>query len=257
MISGSSKRPPISAAPGTGTAIPARPATSRATSTCRCSKRPATCRCANMRRRPRSTSIAAASAALRPLRACLFQTVITRMGWQEQEARWLVETDRGDRIRARFVIMAGGPLSRPKLPGIPGIESFKGHSFHTSRWDYAYTGGDCRGRSDRPRRQARRHHRHRRDRDPVRPASRPLGQGALRLPAHAVLGRRARQPADRSDWARASSLAGSASAWTISPPYLGRAVRAGSGAATAGPACSATSAAPRRQTQPVTSIEER
>ncbi|MET4272029.1 cation diffusion facilitator CzcD-associated flavoprotein CzcO [Bradyrhizobium sp. F1.2.2] len=75
----------------------------------------------------------------------LFQTVITRMEWQEQEAIWLVETDRGDCIRARFVILAGGPLSRPKLPDIPGIESFKGHSFHTSRWDYAYTGGTAEG----------------------------------------------------------------------------------------------------------------
>ncbi|UQR66794.1 NAD(P)/FAD-dependent oxidoreductase [Bradyrhizobium sp. C-145] len=75
----------------------------------------------------------------------LFQTIISRMEWQEQEARWLVETDRGDRIRARFVILAGGPLSRPKLPGIPGIETFKGHSFHTSRWDYDYTGGTAEG----------------------------------------------------------------------------------------------------------------
>jgi cyclohexanone monooxygenase len=57
----------------------------------------------------------------------------------------LVETDRDDQIRARFVILAGGPLSRPKLPGIPGIESFKGHSFHTSRWDYGYTGGNSNG----------------------------------------------------------------------------------------------------------------
>jgi cyclohexanone monooxygenase len=41
--------------------------------------------------------------------------------------------------------MANGPLNRPKLPGIPGVESFKGHSFHTSRWDYEYTGGDNYG----------------------------------------------------------------------------------------------------------------
>jgi cyclohexanone monooxygenase len=75
----------------------------------------------------------------------LFQTVISRMQWREEEARWLVETDRGDSIRARFVILAGGPLSRPKLPGIPGIESFRGHSFHTSRWDYDYTGGNAEG----------------------------------------------------------------------------------------------------------------
>ena len=55
-------------------------------------------------------------------------------------------------MRARFVVMANGPLHRPKLPGIPGIETFKGHSFHTSRWDYDYTGGDSDGEPDRPRR---------------------------------------------------------------------------------------------------------
>ena len=48
------------------------------------------------------------------------------------------------RMRARFVVMSNGPLNRPKLPGIPGIDTFKGHTFHTSRWDYAYTGGDYR-----------------------------------------------------------------------------------------------------------------
>ena len=57
----------------------------------------------------------------------------------------MVATNRGDAFRARFVCMANGPLSRPKLPGIPGVETFAGHSFHTSRWDYAYTGGDTNG----------------------------------------------------------------------------------------------------------------
>ena len=76
--------------------------------------------------------------------AC-FQTEVTRMRWDEEDARWIVETNRGDAMRARFVVMSNGPLNRPKLPGIPGIESFKGHSFHTSRWDYAYTGGDSNG----------------------------------------------------------------------------------------------------------------
>lgn len=75
----------------------------------------------------------------------LFQTTITGMRWLDDEARWLVETDRGDALRASHVIVAGGPLSLPKLPGIPGVETFKGHSFHTSRWDYAYTGGDSYG----------------------------------------------------------------------------------------------------------------
>ncbi|MBX3491003.1 NAD(P)/FAD-dependent oxidoreductase [Parvibaculum sp.] len=73
----------------------------------------------------------------------LFQTEVQEMRWDEEAARWIVHTNRGDAIRARFVVTASGPLHRPKLPGIPGIESFKGHSFHTSRWDYEYTGGDC------------------------------------------------------------------------------------------------------------------
>ena len=76
--------------------------------------------------------------------AC-FQTEITEIRWLKDEARWLVSTHRGDAIRARFVVMSNGPLNRPKLPGIAGIETFAGHSFHTSRWDYAYTGGDSEG----------------------------------------------------------------------------------------------------------------
>lgn len=77
--------------------------------------------------------------------ACL-QTSITNLTWEEETKRWIVETDRGDRMRARYVAMANGPLSRPKLPGITGINDFKGHTFHTSRWDYAYTGGDSHGK---------------------------------------------------------------------------------------------------------------
>ncbi|HAC79274.1 MAG TPA: monooxygenase, partial [Deltaproteobacteria bacterium] len=76
--------------------------------------------------------------------AC-FQTEVTAMDWDEETNRWIVSTNRGDRMRARFVCMANGPLHRPKLPGIPGVSSFKGHTFHTSRWDYAYTGGDSTG----------------------------------------------------------------------------------------------------------------
>jgi len=77
--------------------------------------------------------------------AC-FQTEIREIVWLEDEQRWLVTTNRDDAMKARFVVMSNGPLNRPKLPGIPGIEGFKGHSFHTSRWDYAYTGGSNEGR---------------------------------------------------------------------------------------------------------------
>ncbi len=79
----------------------------------------------------------------------LFQTRVKSLDWDEGEKRWILSTDRKDRLRARFVVMALGPASRPKLPGIPGIETFEGHSFHTSRWDYAYTGGDTTGNLDR------------------------------------------------------------------------------------------------------------
>jgi cyclohexanone monooxygenase len=78
-------------------------------------------------------------------KGALFQTEVTAMRWDEGAARWIVETNRGDALRARFVVMANGPLHRPKLPGIAGIGSFKGHSFHTSRWDYEYTGGTNEG----------------------------------------------------------------------------------------------------------------
>jgi cation diffusion facilitator CzcD-associated flavoprotein CzcO len=76
--------------------------------------------------------------------ACL-QTEVQDLRWDEAASRWIISTNRGDAMRARFVVMANGPLHRPKLPGIPGVETFKGHSFHTSRWDYAYTGGDSNG----------------------------------------------------------------------------------------------------------------
>jgi cation diffusion facilitator CzcD-associated flavoprotein CzcO len=76
----------------------------------------------------------------------LLQTGVTELRWEEASARWIVRTDRGDAFRAQFVAMANGPLSRPKLPGIPGINEFRGYTFHTSRWDYRYTGGDSTGK---------------------------------------------------------------------------------------------------------------
>ncbi len=81
-------------------------------------------------------------------RDALFQTQITELRWNDASSRWRVRTDRGDHFHARFVCMANGPLNRPKLPGVPGIESYQGHSFHTSRWDYVYTGGNSYGYLD-------------------------------------------------------------------------------------------------------------
>jgi cation diffusion facilitator CzcD-associated flavoprotein CzcO len=74
-----------------------------------------------------------------------FQTNVTGMAWNDQTGRWDVTTDRGDHLHARFVLLGTGPIARAKLPDIPGIATFQGRSFHTSRWDYDYTGGDRTG----------------------------------------------------------------------------------------------------------------
>ncbi|HIF98416.1 MAG TPA: NAD(P)/FAD-dependent oxidoreductase [Myxococcales bacterium] len=76
--------------------------------------------------------------------AC-FQTKVTELRWDENINRWIISTNRGDHMQAHYVCMALGVLNQPKLPGVPGIENFKGHTFHASRWDYAYTGGDADG----------------------------------------------------------------------------------------------------------------
>lgn len=79
---------------------------------------------------------------------CL-HTEVHEIRWNPVESRWIISTDRGDRIRARFVAMANGYLQKPKLPGIPGITDFSGHAFHTSRWDYDYTGLELAALSDK------------------------------------------------------------------------------------------------------------
>jgi len=71
----------------------------------------------------------------------LFQTDVTGAVWDEAALRWQVTTSRGDQLSSRFLVLAGGILHKAKLPGIAGIEDFVGKAFHTSRWDYSYTGG--------------------------------------------------------------------------------------------------------------------
>jgi cation diffusion facilitator CzcD-associated flavoprotein CzcO len=75
----------------------------------------------------------------------LLSTEVTAVVWNDETKRWTITTNRGDQFHAKFVAMGTGPLHRPKLPGIDGINSFIGHTFHTSRWDYDYTGGDQHG----------------------------------------------------------------------------------------------------------------
>ena len=132
-------------APGIGTATPAQCATPQPWSTCRCSRRRATCR-------PRSMCTPEILDHCRRIGNhfdlydnAVLSTEVTALDWDDTAKRWIIRTNRGDEMRAKFVAMGTGPLHRPKLPGIPGIETFEGHSFHTSRWDYEYTGGNPAG----------------------------------------------------------------------------------------------------------------
>ena len=70
----------------------------------------------------------------------VFNTTVTETRWEKSDQLWHVKTDQGDVMRAQFVICANGTLAKPKLSAIAGMEDFAGHSFHTSRWDYDYTG---------------------------------------------------------------------------------------------------------------------
>ena len=74
----------------------------------------------------------------------LFHTCVNALRWDESIKRWRISTDRGDDLRARFIIMAMGPINTPKVPHVPGLEDFQGKIFHTARWDYEYTGGNQR-----------------------------------------------------------------------------------------------------------------
>ncbi len=79
----------------------------------------------------------------------VFQTTVTSTTWHEDEGLWHLTTDRGDKMKARFVVCANGTLTKPKLARIAGMESFVGHSFHTSRWDWAYTGSNLENLRDK------------------------------------------------------------------------------------------------------------
>ncbi|MEZ0139397.1 MAG: flavin-containing monooxygenase [Candidatus Reddybacter sp.] len=67
---------------------------------------------------------------------CLFHTTVEETQWDESAGRWIVNTDRGDKMKAKFLVVANGILTTPKLAKIEGMEDFKGDAFHTSRWDY-------------------------------------------------------------------------------------------------------------------------
>ena len=63
-------------------------------------------------------------------------TRVTAATFDAAAARWSVETDRGDRVSARFCIMATGCLSAAQVPKLPGIETFRGRRYHTGHWPH-------------------------------------------------------------------------------------------------------------------------
>jgi cyclohexanone monooxygenase len=79
----------------------------------------------------------------------LFQTTVTSAEWSEEDGLWIVRTNRGDVVEARYLLRANGPLSKPQVPRVPGIADFRGKIMHTARWDYEYTGGSPAGGLDK------------------------------------------------------------------------------------------------------------
>ncbi|MGF1599141.1 MAG: flavin-containing monooxygenase [Acidimicrobiales bacterium] len=67
---------------------------------------------------------------------CLFHTEVTGVAWNDDSETWTVRTNRGDEMRSKFVVLANGVLTTPRLARIEGMEDFAGESFHTARWNY-------------------------------------------------------------------------------------------------------------------------
>jgi cation diffusion facilitator CzcD-associated flavoprotein CzcO len=88
----------------------------------------------------------------------IFRQQVTKMAWNTDQKEWVVKTEFvGDRrdldltLQIKYAILGGGQMTHPKVPDVEGLGKFQGHMFHTSRWDYAYTGGStAEARSDMP-----------------------------------------------------------------------------------------------------------
>ncbi|MFE2536728.1 flavin-containing monooxygenase [Streptomyces sp. NPDC059371] len=71
-----------------------------------------------------------------------FNSEVTMMTWDTDKLHWRIETSGGS-LTADVVVSATGPLSDPKIPSVPGIDTFTGKVFHSARWDHDY---DLRGK---------------------------------------------------------------------------------------------------------------
>ncbi|MFO1012745.1 MAG: NAD(P)/FAD-dependent oxidoreductase [Caulobacteraceae bacterium] len=66
----------------------------------------------------------------------IFETKVNKAHWDARSGRWMVTTEQGDVVNARFCVMATGCLSVPREPRIPGEHDFKGEVYHTGRWPH-------------------------------------------------------------------------------------------------------------------------
>ena len=187
-----SRPAPVSAAPGTGTAIPAHASIRKAIPTATPSRREL------LQEWNWSEHFSAQPETLRYLnyvadkfdlrRDIQFRSRVTAAHYQDATRHWDVTLEDGSRHTARFLITAIGPLSAPTMPRIEGVETFQGQSCHTARWPHEpvsfegkRVGGD-------------RHRRHRRADHPGSGQDRRPPDG---VPAHAELVRPAAQQQDR------------------------------------------------------------
>jgi cation diffusion facilitator CzcD-associated flavoprotein CzcO len=70
-------------------------------------------------------------------------TKVVGADFDESANLWTIRTAAGEELRVRYVIGATGVFSQPRLPDIPGVETFAGHTMHTARWDHSV---DLRGK---------------------------------------------------------------------------------------------------------------
>ena len=65
-----------------------------------------------------------------------FETAVTAANFDEAAGRWRVETDKGEKVSARFFIMATGCISTAQIPDIAGLSSYQGNTYHTGKWPH-------------------------------------------------------------------------------------------------------------------------
>ncbi len=69
---------------------------------------------------------------------CRFRTELESASFDEAAGLWRLRTKDGEEIAAEVLVSAVGQLNRPLYPKLPGLEVFRGKTFHSARWDHGY-----------------------------------------------------------------------------------------------------------------------